>query len=47
MPESGFMLDQIIHLHINFHKVALTGDSSYIELAESIAIKKRSDKSKK
>ena len=24
MPESGFTLDQIMHLHINFHKLALT-----------------------
>ena len=24
MPESGFTLDQIMHLHINFHRLALT-----------------------
>ena len=24
LPGSGFMLDQIMHLHINFHKLALT-----------------------
>ena len=24
MPESGFRLDEIMHLHINFHRLALT-----------------------
>ena len=24
MPESGFTLDQIMHLHINFHRLTLT-----------------------
>ena len=32
MPESGFTLDQIMHLNINFHKLTLTRDTSYIEL---------------
>ena len=47
MPESGFTPHQIMHLHINFCKVVLTGSSYYIELTEWIAIKKRSDESKK
>ena len=40
MPESGFTLDQIMHLHINFYKLALTRGSSYIKLPEWIAKKK-------
>lgn len=40
MPESGFCLDKMIHLHINFHKLALRWDSSYIKLPEWIAKKK-------
>ena len=40
MPESGCTLDQIMHLHINFHKLALTRGSSYIKLPEWIASKK-------
>ena len=36
----GFTLDQIMHLHINFHKLVLRG-SSYIELLDW------SDRSKK
>ena len=40
MPESGLMLDQIIHLHINFHRLAFTQGSSYIVLPEQIAKKK-------
>ena len=31
MPESGFLIDKIMHLHINFHRLALTRDDSYIE----------------
>ena len=34
MPESGFTLDQIIHLHINFHRLVLTRGSSYMKLPE-------------
>ena len=34
MPESGFTLDQIMHFHINFHRLALTRGSSYIVLLE-------------
>ena len=41
MPESGFItLDQIMHLHINFHRLALTQGSSYIMLPEWMAKKK-------
>ena len=29
MPESGFTLNQIMRLHIKFHKLALTKGSSY------------------
>ena len=32
MPESSFTIDQIMHLHINFHELALIRGSSYIEL---------------
>ena len=39
-PESGFTLDKIIHLYINFHKLALARGSSYIELPEWIQNKK-------
>ena len=31
-PESGFTLDKIMHLYINFHRLVLTLGSSYIEL---------------
>ena len=40
MPESGFTLDQIMHLHINFRRLALTRGSSYIKLSEWITKKK-------
>ena len=33
-PESGFKLDKIMHLHINFHRLVLTRGSSYTELPE-------------
>ena len=46
MPESGFRLDQIMLLHINFHKLALTQGSSYTESAERIAKKKAMIKQK-
>ena len=32
MAESGFSLDKIIHLCINFHRLVLTRGTSYIEL---------------
>ena len=39
-PESGFTLDKITHLYINFHKLALTRGSSYTGLPEWIKSKK-------
>ena len=39
-PESGFTLDKIMHLYINFHRLALTRGSSYINLPEWIKNKK-------
>ena len=39
VPERGFTLDWIMHLHINFHKLALTHGSSYTELPKWIAKK--------
>ena len=36
MPESGFSLDKIMHLHINFHRLVLTRGISYIILPEWI-----------
>ena len=39
--ESGFSLDKIMHLYINFHKLALTGGGSYIELPKLLKSKKR------
>ena len=33
-PESGFTLDRIMHLFINFHRLVLTRGSSYTELPE-------------
>jgi len=32
LPKSGFTLDHIMHLDIDFHKLVLTRGSSYIEL---------------
>ena len=32
MPDSGYSLDKIMHLHINFHRLVLTRGSSYTEL---------------
>ena len=40
MTESGFKLDKIMHLYINFHRQALTWGSSYNELQEWIESKK-------
>ena len=39
-PESGFTLNKIMHLYINFHRLVLTRGSSYIELLEWIKNKK-------
>ena len=40
MPESGFTLDQIMHLHINFHRLTLKRGSFYMKLPEWIEKKK-------
>ena len=39
-PESGFSLDKIMHLYINFHRLPLTRGSSYTELPGWIKSKK-------
>ena len=39
-PESGFSLDKIMHLYINFHRLVLTRGRSYNELPECIKNKK-------
>ena len=39
-PESGFTLDKIMHLYINFHRLVLTWGSSYTELPKWIKSKK-------
>ena len=39
-PESGFSLDKIIHLYINFHRLALTRGGSYTELTKWLKSKK-------
>ena len=39
-PESGFTLDKMMHLYINFHRLVLTRGSSYIELPEWLKSKK-------
>ena len=38
-PESGFTLNKIMHLYINFHRLVLTWGSYYIELPEWISEK--------
>ena len=40
LPKSGFTLDSILHLNINFHRLLLTRGSSYIELPAWITYKK-------
>ena len=40
MPESGFALDKIMHLYINFHKPVLTRCSSHTKLPEWVPRKK-------
>ena len=40
LPKSGFTLDRIMHLDIDFHKLELTRGSSYIELPKWIGEKK-------
>ena len=39
VPESGLTLDKIMHLYINFHRLALTRGSSFTELLEWIKTK--------
>ena len=39
-PESGFTLDKIMHLYINFHRLVLTGGGSDTKLPEWIKSKK-------
>ena len=39
-PASGFTLDKIMHLYINFHSLVLTRGGSYIQLPEWIKSKK-------
>ena len=38
-PESGFTLDKIMHLYINFNRLVLTRGGSYIKLPEWIKSK--------
>ena len=40
LPKSGFTLDHIMHLDIDFHQLVLTRGSSHIELPQWIASKK-------
>ena len=40
MARSGFSLDKTMYLYINFHRLALTRDSSYNELPEWLKSKK-------
>ena len=39
-PESGFTLDKIMHLYINFDRLLLTRGGSYIKLPEWLKSKK-------
>ena len=39
MPESGFTLDKIMHLHMNFPRLVLTRGDSYINLPKWIKSK--------
>ena len=39
-PESVFSIDKIMHLYINFHKLALTRGGSYNEFPEWLKSKK-------
>ena len=39
-PESGFTLDKIMHLYINFHRLVSTRGSCYTELPEQLKSKK-------
>ena len=46
LPKSGFTLDHIMHLDIDFHKLELTRGSSHIELPKWIAEKEGCDQPK-
>ena len=46
LPASGFSLDQVLHLHIDFHKLNLTRGSSYIPLPRLDFQKESGDQSK-
>ena len=39
-PGSGFTLDKILNLYINFHRLALTRGGSYTELPKWLKSKK-------
>lgn len=40
ITESGFTLNQIMHLHVNFSKLPLTRGSSYTELPKWMLMKR-------
>ena len=40
LPKSGFTIDHIMHMHVNFHQLMLTRGSSYIKLPAWIENKK-------
>jgi len=40
LPRSGFTIDKILHLDVDFHKLNLTRGSSYLPLPNEILIKK-------
>ena len=40
LPKSGFTLDHVMHLDVDFHKLELTRGSSHIELPKWISVKK-------
>ena len=40
LPKSGFTLDHIMHLDVDFHRLELTRGGSHIELPDWIASKK-------
>ena len=46
LPASGFSLDQVLHLHIDFYKLNLTRGSSYIPLPAWISKKESGDQPK-
>ena len=40
LPSSGFVLDRVLYIDIDFHKLKLTRGSSYIPLPDVLAKKK-------